>query len=95
MSFNKNLFEEHLKNKDYDFCVTCLRSEIIDILTKLVQEKEPNFKYSTVKSLQANCFKYLSEKERHIVSELYDFSFSEDLSHYELSRMLEIYKELI
>lgn len=95
MSFNKNLFEEHLKNKDYNFCVTYLRNEIIDILTKMIQEKEPNFKYSTIKSLQINCFKYLSEKEHDIVSELYDFSFNEISSHYELSRMLEIYRELI
>lgn len=95
MSFNKDLFEQHLKNKDYDFCITYLRNEIIEILTKMVQEKEPEFEYSTIKSLQTKCFKYLSEKECHIVSELYDFSFNDDLPHYELSRMLEIYKELI
>lgn len=95
MSFNKNIFEQHFKNMDYTFCVNTLRNEIIDILTQKIQVKNPDFRYSTITVLQKNCFKYLSEKEQEIVTELYDFTFGEDAVTYELSRMLEIYKELI
>lgn len=95
MSFNKDIFEEHFKNMDYTFCVTILRSEIIDILSKKIQAKNPNFTYSTITALQKNCFNYLSEKEQEIVTELYDFTFGEDAVTYELSRMLELYKQLI
>lgn len=94
MSFNKDLFSENFKNKDYDMCISMLRREIIGILTKRIQEKNPDFKYISVLSLKNNCFKYLSELEQEISIELYTFSFNEESSEFELSCMMEMYQTL-
>lgn len=95
MSFNKNLFSEHLNNKDYSFCISLLRNEIIDILTKRIQEKDCSFKYSTLAFLKKAVFVSLSDIEKEVVTELQSFSFEENPSYYELSRMMELYKNLL
>lgn len=95
MSFNKNLFSEHLNNKDYGFCISLLRNEIIDILTKRVQEKDSSFKYSTLSFLKKAVFIHLSDVEKDVVTELNSFSFEDSPSHFELSRMMELYKDLL
>ena len=95
MNINKDVFFSHLNSKDYDYCISLLRSEIISILTSRIQEKEPNFKYSTIGILKTYSFKYLSEEEQHIICRLYDFSINEFPSSYELSQMLEIYESLV
>lgn len=94
MSFNKELFSENFKKKNYDICISLLRNEIIDILTKRIQEKNPNYKYTSVHSLKTNCFNYLSQLEQEISIQLYDFSFNEEVTEFELSCMMEMYKEL-
>ncbi len=95
MSFNKNLFSEHLNNKDYSFCISLLRNEIIDILTKRVQEKDSSFKYSTLVFLKKSVFMNLSDVEKDVVTELNSFGFEENPSYFELSRMMELYKDLL
>lgn len=95
MSFNKNLFSEHLNNKDYNFCISLLRNEITDILTKRIQEKDCSFVYSTVSSLRKAVFTYLSDDEKEIIVEFQQLHFEESPSYYELSRMMELYKNLL
>ena len=90
MSFDKNLFSEHLNNKDYSFCISLLRNEIIDILTKRVQEKD-----STLVFLKKSVFMNLSDVEKDVVTELNSFGFEENPSYFELSRMMELYKDLL
>ncbi len=95
MNLNKDLFFSHLNSKDYDYCISLLRSEIIDILTSKIQEKNSNFKYTNIGILKTYSFKYLNEEEQHICCRLYDFSHNDFSSSYELSQLLEIYKTLI
>lgn len=95
MSFNKNLFSEHLNNNDYNFCISLLRNEIIDIFTKRVQKRDSSFEYSTVSSLRKYVFKYLSDDEKEIMVEFQQLHFEESPSYYELSRMMELYKNLL
>lgn len=95
MDLNKEEFFSHLNSKDYDYCISMLRCEIINILTSRIQEKNSNFNYSNIGILKTYSFKYLNEEEQHICCRLYDFSNNEFPSSYELSQLLEIYKSLI
>ena len=95
MLVDKNLFYYHLKNRDYNFCIAELKNEIINILILKIKEKNPEYMYTTLKSLKINCFEYLSEAEQDVAIELYSFCYDNSASEYELSRMLELYSELI
>lgn len=95
MSINKEVFSMQLKNKNYIFCIDMMRKEIIDILTKRIQNKNSDYTYTDTKLLKINCFRYLSEVEQDVAIELYDLEIIENTSYYELSRMLELYKALI
>lgn len=95
MNINKEVFSEHLKNKDYIYCTNEMRREIIDILVKRIQEKNPGYKYINTKALKVDCFRYLSDIEQDIAIELYDLEIVENTAYYELSRLLDLYKDLI
>lgn len=92
MALNKTLFSTYFEYKDYNHCVSMLREEIIRILVKRVAEKVPDYKYTTISNLKLACFKYLTEVEQEVSIELYDFSFNDDATEFELSRMMELYK---
>ncbi len=94
MKFDKRIFSLNLQSKNYYFCIDMLRSEIISILSEKIKEKNPQFVYTTVRSLKNNCMKYLSESEQSIAIEIYNFSFSDNASEYELSRMMDLYKQV-
>ena len=91
MSINKKLFELNLKNKNYSYCIESLRNEIINILTLKIKGKNPQFVYTTVKSLKVNSLKYLSEEEQNICIDLYNLSFDDYYSsETELYSMLNL-----
>lgn len=95
MVFDKEIFSKHFKDKDYDFCAEMLRSSIIDFLVSKIKLKNPNYKYSTITFLKNDCFTYLEPVYQDMAVQLYAFSFSEEPSEYELSRMMEMYQYLI
>ena len=95
MEFDKDVFSEHFKNKDYDFCSEMLRGSIIKILVDKIKIKKPDYKYSTITFLKNDSFTYLDSVCQDIAVQLYTFSFNEEPSEYELSRMMEMYQYLI
>ncbi|MCI8546993.1 MAG: hypothetical protein HFJ44_07180 [Clostridia bacterium] len=95
MNFNKNVFSKHFKDNDYDFCAEMLRSSIIDFLVDKIKLKKPDYKYSTITFLKNDCFTYLEPVYQDMAVQLYTFSFNEEPSEYELSRMMEMYQYLI
>lgn len=95
MSFNKDIFSEHFKNKDYDACSDMLRKELISILVNEIKKINPTYVYTTITFLKSDCFKYLSPIYQDIAIKLYDFSFNEDPSEFELSQMMDIYQFLL
>ena len=95
MALNKNLFSTYFEYKDYNRCISMLREEIIHILVKRVQEKNSDYKYTTISNLKLACFKYLTEVEQEVSIGLYDFSFNEEATEFELSRMMELYKLIL
>lgn len=94
MALNKEMFSTYFEYKDYDKCIEMLRKEIISLLTKRIQERNPNYNYTTISALKQDAFKYLSTQEQEITIELYTFSYNEEPSEFELSRMMEIYQNL-
>lgn len=49
MKFDKLKLAENFNNKNYDYCIEMLRTEIIEILTYKVKEKNPKFVYTTIR----------------------------------------------
>ena len=94
MALNKEMFTTYFKFKDFDKCIGMLRKEITSILVKRIKLLDLNYKYTTLKALKKDSFKYLSKQEQEIVIELYNFSYSEEPLIYELSCMMEIYETL-
>ena len=94
MSLNKEMFSTYFEYNDYDKCIEMLRKEIIHYLTNKIKEKNPSYQYTTISSLKQDTFKYLSNAEQEIALELYAFSFNNESSDFELSQMLEMYKQL-
>ncbi len=95
MSIDKKMFSEHLKYKDYEYCINVLREEILNILVKKIQEKNKDFTYTTIGNLKQNCIKYLPENEKNIAIDIYSLTFSDDSADYELACLMNSYKELI
>lgn len=95
MAIDKDIFSKHFKDKDYDFCSEMLRSSIIESLVNKIRKYKHNYKYSTITFLKNDCFTYLEPVYQDIAVQLYAFSFSEEPSEYELSRMMEMYQYLI
>jgi len=95
MVFNKDIFAMHFKKNDYEFCCEMLRNEIITILVNKIKLKKKDYKYSTISFLKSDCYKYLSSIYYDIALTLYTFSFNDDSTEYELSRMMEMYQYLI
>lgn len=91
---NKKDFEIKLKNKKIDECVSILRKELIEILTKKIQEHDKYFKYSTTKDLYNKAKKCLNQQYSEISSRLYNFDIMYELDEYKLDEMLEMYKIL-
>lgn len=87
-------FEIKLKNKKIDECVSILRKELIEILTKKIQEKDRYFKYSTTKDLHNKAKTCLEQQYSEIASRLYSFDIMYELDEYKLDEMLEMYKIL-
>lgn len=94
MALNKEMLSTYFQYKDYDKCIEMLRKEIINYIVKKIQIKDPNYKYSSIRCLKDDSLKYLSESDQEIVTDIYCFSFSEDVPEYELSCMMEIYKKI-
>lgn len=95
MVFDKDIFSKHFKDKDYDFCAEMLRNSIIEFLVNKIKLQKPDYKYSTITFLKNDCFTYLDPVFQDMAVQLYAFSFSEEPSEYELSRMMEIYQYLV
>lgn len=91
---DKKDFEIKLKNKKIDECVSVLRKELIEMLTKKIQEKDKYFKYSTTKDLCNKAKICLDQKYSEIASRLYNFDIMYELDEYKLDEMLEMYKIL-
>lgn len=91
---DKKDFENKLKNKKIDECVSILRKELIEILTKKIQENDKYFKYSTTKDLHNKAKKCLKQEYSEIASRLYNFDIMYELDEYKLAEMLEMYKIL-
>lgn len=91
---NKREFEIKLKNKEINECVNILRKELIEILTRKIQEKDKYFKYSTTKDLSNKAKECLSQECAEIATELYNFDIMHELDEYKLDEMLEMYKIL-
>ncbi len=87
-------FELKLKNKQIYECVNILRKELIEILTRKIQEKDKFFRYSTTKDLFNKATISLESKYIEVASKLCSFDIMYELEEYKLDEMLEMYKEL-
>ncbi len=91
---DKRDFQAKLKNKKISECVNILRKELIEILTKKIQEKDKYFKYSTTKDLSNKAKVCLNQECVEIAIKLYNFDIMYELDEYKLDEMLEMYKIL-
>ena len=91
---NKDMFYYNLRNKNYLFCIDILTKEIKNDLIKKINLRQPHFKYTNMENLKYNCFKFLDDVEKETSQVLYDFSQNEFPNTFELSVLLDIYKEL-
>lgn len=95
MDLNKEDFFNSLNAKDYMACITMLRKEIINTVSRKIQEHEPDFKYTNLGMLKTACFNHLGFDEQNIVCKLYDLENKESSQEEDLSDLMELYKMLV
>ena len=93
-NFDKKIFMNKFKEKDYDYCITEMRKEIISFITKRIQEKDSSFTYTTTTNLKNKCIEYLSRNEQEVVCELYLINYDEIPQLNKLYNLEEIYIKL-
>ena len=91
---NKKEFGEKLKNKQFEECIEILRTELIEIITEKIKEKDSYFHYTTTKDLYNKSKKVLEQKYSKIAYELYCFDIMPEKEEYVLDVMFQMYKEL-
>ena len=91
---NKKEFGEKLKNKQFEECIEILRTELIEIITEKIKEKDSYFHYTTTNDLYNKRKKVLEQKYSKIAYELYCFDIMPEKEEYVLDVMFQMYKEL-
>lgn len=94
VSVNKNLFSQKLNDRDYNYCLSILRNEIITLLSNKIKEKNPQFTYTTVNSLKNGALQYLSEEDKNIAIDFFTISFEDNSPEVELYSIMDLYKNL-
>ena len=91
---NKKEFQIKLQNKKFEECIDMLRTEIIEIISNKLKEKDYYFYYSTTNDLYNKSKKLLDNKYSKIAYELYSLDIIDEKEEYILDELFQMYKEI-
>lgn len=94
MNENKINLKEAFHKKDYFSCIQLLREEIKKQLIEKIQEKNPDYKYSSIIQLKEYALRYLSEEDQDIALKFYYLSYEEFSEKSELNELLNMYEKI-
>lgn len=90
----KDLLKKYLTNKEFDTYNEILIKQIIDLLVKKVQLKNPRFIYSTLIELVDEGQKALNPSDLLILKRVYTLEKQESQAEYIANELMEIYMSL-
>lgn len=88
MEDNKKI-KQFLQEKRYKECANILKNKIIEYITSLIKEKNPEFEYTNIIDLIELSEYYIKDERKNIARQLEYFSFEEEDIDV-LERMLNI-----